>query len=315
MRRRLITLRRIFIAGFKNFFRNAWLSIAATAVMVVALTNMLSAVVLNVTTNKAVSELSTNLKVSVYIKEASPEQDVLALKQVFDTNEFVAESEYITQEQARENFVNSFQEDAELLEGLALIGGNSLPASLEVGVSDLSKIEEVGAIAQQQQYSAIVDSVSLGKTEVKATLDRAAGAQRFVTIATVITAAIFALVSVLIIFNTIRMAIFTRSDEIRTQKLLGATPGYIRGPFLVESSVYGIVAGIISAGTVYGVVNFLGGKIAGSDELGLVQTYELFGKEPLVIALMFAGSITVGVIIGIISSYIALKRYLKIRHW
>lgn len=315
MRRRLITLRRILIAGFKNFFRNAWLSIAATAVMVVALTNMLSAVVLNVTTNKAVTELSTNLKVSVYIIDGASEQDVLSLKQVFDNNEFVAETEYVTKEQARDEFVASFQEDPELLEGLALIGGNSLPASLEIGVSDLSKIEEVGSIAEQQQYSNIVESVSLGKTEVKSTLDRAAGVQRFITIATVATAAIFALVSVLIIFNTIRMAIFTRSDEIRTQKLLGATPGYIRGPFLVESGMYGTVAGIISAGVVYGVVNFLGSKIATSDELGLVQTYELFAKEPYVIALMFAGSIAVGIFIGVVSSYIALKRYLKIRHW
>lgn len=315
MKRRLITLRRIFIAGFKNFFRNAWLSIAATAVMVVALTNMLSAVVLNVTTNKAVSELSTNLKVSVYIKPESAEADILALKQVFENNQYVAKTEYISQDQARDNFVASFKEDPALLEGLALIGGNSLPASIEVGVKDLSKIEEVGNIAKQEQYSSIVDNVSLGKTEVKATINRAAGVQKFITIATIVTAAVFAFVSVLIIFNTIRMAIFTRSDEIRTQKLLGATPGYIRGPFLVESSMYGVTAGIISSGVVYGVVNFLGGKIATSDELGLVQTYELFAKEPLVIALMFASSIAMGVLIGVISSYIALKRYLKIRYW
>ena len=315
MRRRLITLRRILIAGFKNFFRNAWLSIAATAVMVVALTNMLSAVVLNVTTNKAVSELSTNLKVSVYIKPDSSEKDILALKAVFESNQYVAETEYISQDQARDNFVASFKEDPALLEGLALIGGNSLPASIEVGVKDLSKIEEVGNIAKQEQFSNIVDNVSLGKTEVKATISRAAGVQKFITVATIVTAAVFAFVSVLIIFNTIRMAIFTRSDEIRTQKLLGATPGYIRGPFLVESSMYGITAGIVSASVVYGVVNFLGSKIATSDELGLVQTYELFAKEPLIIALMFMSSIAMGILIGVISSYIALKRYLKIRFW
>lgn len=315
MKRRLITLRRIFIAGFKNFFRNSWLSIAATAVMIVALVNMLSAVVLNVTTNKAVTELSTNLKVSVYIKDDAKESDIFALKQVFEDNQYVAEVEYVSKEQARDQFVASFQEDPALLEGLALIGGNSLPASVEIGVSDLSKIEEVGEIAKQEQYSAVVDNVSLGKTEVKSTLNRAAGVQKFITFATVITAAIFALVSVLIIFNTIRMAIFTRSDEIRTQKLLGATPGYIRGPFLVESAMYGIFAGIISASVIYGGVSFLGSKIATSDELGLVQTYELFAKEPAVIALMFAGSITVGIIVGITSSYLALKRYLKIKHW
>lgn len=315
MKRRLITLRRIYIAGSKNFIRNSWLTIAATAVMVVALVNMLTAVVLNVTTKNAVSELSTNLKVSVYLNDDFKEARAAQLKQAFENDQYVKEVNYVTKEKAQDQFMESFKEDPKLLEGLALIGSDSLPASIEVGVSDLSKMEEVGNIAKDKQYEDLVNSVSLGKTEVKETINRAATVQKFITISTLTTALVFAIVSILIIFNTIRMAIFTRSDEIRTQKLLGATSYFIRGPFLVESSLYGVLAGVISASVVVGGIYFLGDKISSTEELGLTDTYNMFTKQPITIAMMYIGSITAGVIIGITSSYLALKRYLKIRNW
>ncbi|MCA9343305.1 FtsX-like permease family protein, partial [Candidatus Saccharibacteria bacterium] len=186
-----------------------------------------------------------------------------------------------------------------LLEGLALIGTGTIPASFEISVTDLSKIDEVGDIAKQEKYAPIVESVSLGKTDVKKTIERAAATQRFITTTSIIAASIFAIVSMLIIFNTIRMAIFTRSDEIRTQKLLGATPGYIRGPFLVESSMYGVIAGIISTSLVLVVVRSLGSKVANNAEF--VETYKLL-SDPTIIVLMYLGSIFLGILVGVISS-------------
>lgn len=312
MMRQLITLRRVIAAGIKNFFRNSWLSIAATAVMVVALVIVLMAVVLNVVTRNAIAELSTNLKVSVYLQDDIDDTLRQKLQNEFVTNEYVREVNYISKEQAQKQFAESFQEDKKLLEGLALIGGNTLPASFEVGVTDLSKLEEVGNIAKQEQYTPIIESVSLGKTDVKKTIDRAANAQRFITSASIVAASVFALVSMLIIFNTIRMAIFTRADEIRTQKLLGATPGYIRGPFLVESSMYGVIAGIVAASIVLAVVYSLGNKVANQAEFA--QSYELLTR-PSIIAAMYAFSIFLGILVGMFSSTLAMGRYLKLKHW
>jgi cell division transport system permease protein len=195
---------------------------------------------------------------------------------------------------------------------LALIGGGVLPSSIEVGVSDLSKLEEVGNIAKQERHKEIVESVSLGKTEVKKTIERAVSIQKFITRSSIIAASVFAGVSMLIIFNTIRMAIFTRADEIRTQKLLGATPGYIRGPFLVESGFYGFLAGIISASLVYGSIKTLGQKL--STQAELTASYSFFTDTTNVV-IMYAGAISLGVLVGVISSTLALSRYLKIRHW
>lgn len=312
MRRKLITLRRIAIAGVKNFFRNSWLTVAATAVMVVALTIILMAVVLNVTARNAIGEMSKNLKVSIYIKDDAKTEVVAQLKRELTTNPYVAEVDYISKEQAQQQFSDSFQNDQKLLEGLALIGGNTLPASFEVSVSNLSKINEVGEIPKQEVFKDVVDDVTIGKTDVRKTIDRAAAAQRFITTASVIAAAIFAVVSMLIIFNTIRMAIFTRSEEIRIMKLIGATPGYIRGPFLVESSMYGVIAGVIATSVVLVAIFSLGSKV--STQAEFAATYTFF-SDPKIIAAMYLGAILLGILVGVISSMLAMEKHLKLKDW
>lgn len=312
MKRKLITLRRILISGIHNFFRNSWLTVAATAVMVVALVIILSAIVLNVTARNAIAELSKNLKVSIYLKDDAKPEAVSELKKELTTHPFVAEVSYISKEEAQKQFSNSFQNDLKLLEGLALLGGNTLPASFEVSVSNLSKINEVGEIPKKDIYKSIVDSVTLGKTDAKKTIDRAASAQSFITTASIIAASVFAVVSMLIIFNTIRMAIFTRAEEIRIMKLIGATPGYIRGPFLVESSMYGIIAGIIASSVVLAAVYSLGGKVATQVEFS--ATYNLL-TDPKTVAMMYMAAIMLGILVGVISSLLAMEKHLKLKDW
>ena len=312
MRRKLITLRRIIISGVHNFFRNSWLTVAATAVMVVALVIILSAVVLNVTARNAIAELSKNLKVSIYLKDDAKPEAVNQLKKELTTNPYVAEVVYISKDTAQQQFAESFQNDQKLLDGLALLGGNTLPASFEVSVTNLSKINDVGNIPKQEIFIDIIDSISIGKTDVKKTIDRAAAAQSFITTASIIAASVFAVVSMLIIFNTIRMAIFTRAEEIRIMKLVGATPGYIRGPFLVESSMYGIIAGIISTSVVLAAVFSLGSKV--STQAEFTETFNFF-TEPTIIAAMYLGAIMVGILVGVISSMLAMEKHLKLKNW
>jgi cell division transport system permease protein len=312
MKRKLITLRRIVIAGIKNFARNSWLSVAATAVMVVALIIILSAIVLNVTARNAISDLSKNLKVSVYLKDDAKQSDVKRLQQELQSNQYVADVTYVSQSEAQQQFSASYQNDQKLLQGLALVGSGSLPASLEVSVTNLSKIQAVGAIPLKSTYSSTVDSVTLGKTDVKKTIDRAASAQHYITTASVVAAIVFAVVSMLIIFNTIRMAIFTRSEEIKIMKLLGATPNYIRGPFLVESSIYGIIAGLIAASLVMAAIFSLLSKVSTQSEF--VATYNFF-RQGRVVTAMYLGAILMGILVGVISSMFAMEKHLKLKNW
>lgn len=312
MNHRFITLGRIFNNGLQNFIRNAWLSIAATAVMVVALSIILFAVVLNITGRNAIAELSKNLKVSIYLKDDAPAEGTQSLASTLRGTQFVDNVEFVSKEMAQQRFTESFQNDDQLLEGLALAGGDTLPASYEVSVTDLNKLTNVEEITKQSRFETVIDSVTLGKTDARKTIDRAAAAQRYIIISSVISASIFAAVSVLIIFNTIRMAIFTRSEEIRIMKLIGATPNYIRGPFLVEASIYGVIAGIIANTAVYSVVLSLGSKVQTQAEFA--QTYLFMTKTSTVLIFLF-GAIILGVLVGIFSSTLAMAKHLKLKQW
>jgi len=312
MKRKLILLKRVLGAGLKNFVRNSWLSVAATAVMVVALIIILSTVVLNVTARNAITDLSKNLQVSVYLKDSASPSDVKRLQNDLLLNKYVSSVSYVSSAEAQQQFSQSYQNDQQLLESLALVGSGSLPASLEVSVSNLSKMQEVGAIPLEPTYNSTVDSVTLGKTDVKKTITRAASAQHYITTVSLGLAIVFAVVSMLIIFNTIRMAIFTRAEEIRIMKLLGATPSYIRGPFLVESSIYGVIAGLIAASLVMAAIYSLLGKVSTQSEFS--ATYSLFTQHRIVVA-MYVGAVLVGILVGIISSMFAMEKHLKLKNW
>lgn len=309
---RLITLSRIFNYGVKNLMRNAWLSIAAMAVMLVALVIIISTFVLNVTANNAIEELSKNLKVSIYLKDGATKPQLDELESDLRNNEHVAGLEFVSKKAAQQRFTESFQQDSELIEGLSLIGGDTLPASYEVSVTDLSQLQQIEALAKQEKHSSIIDSITLGRTDARRTIDRAASAQSFITRGSIIAAVIFTAISVLIIFNTIRIAIFTRSEEIRSMKLVGATPGFIRGPFLVETAIYGVIAGILAVGIVYSMVLSLGSKIAAQAEFA--KTYDFF-IDPSTILILFLSTILLGILVGTTSATLAMAKYLRLKHW
>ena len=307
MRRKLITLRRIISSGIKNFIRNSWLSIAAIAVMVVAVIIILSSIVMNVATRHTIQELSKNIKIAVYFLPETEEENILQLKQDFENDNRVDQVTYISSEDAQKTFIESNKDDQQLLQGLALIGGNSLPASIEVSVNNLDNINSVAEIAKQDQYKDITEDVNVGKQDVQQTINDASKVQKFITRASIIAASLFIAVSILIIFNTIRMAIFTRSEEIRTEKLLGATRSYIKGPFLVESAIYGIISGVIGAGVVLATIRVI-------NQTDFQYTKDYFA-QPKIMALCFAGSIIFGVLVGVFSSSLAMGKYLRLKRW
>lgn len=310
--RRYNTARRILKSGFVNLFRNAWLTIAATAVMVVALTIISLAVVLNVTANNAIDELARDLKASVYLKDGINDAQRENLEKELKSLDFVESIELVTQDQAKNDLAGDFNNDLEILQALALAGEDVLPASLRITVSDLERMPEIEAVANKDVFSETVDSVSLGQTDAQATIDKAASAQGFINTASIIAAAILSAVSIMIIFNTIRMAIYTRRDEIRIMKLIGATPAYIRGPFLVEASLYGVFAAIIAHVSVYSIVYSIGNKIANQQEFA--QTYAFF-TQPWIMMVMFISVVLLGILIGSVSSMLAMERHLKLKNW
>ncbi len=312
IKRWLITVYRLSITGIRNLFRNAWLSVAAMAVMFVALSILLFTVVLNVTTSNAITELSRNLKVSIYLEDDITNEQRFELETALASSPYTADLEFISKDDARARFVENFRDDEALLEGLFLVGDDSLPASYEVSAVSLDDFGNIEVIALDEQFDEAIESITLGRTDARATIERAAQAQAFITSASALAAIIFTVISVLIIFNTIRIAIFTRNEEIRNMKLVGATPWYIRGPFLVEASMYGVISGVLAVVAVYSIIYSIGPNIINQDEFR--ATYEFF-TQPTVIILALIATVTSGIVVGAFSSMLAMRKYLRLKHW
>lgn len=313
------TIIRVLKTGFVNLFRNLWLTIAATAVMLVALTIISFGLVLNVTTSNAIDVLSQELKTTVFLNESVTAEQRKELESEIRRLDFVTTVEYVSPEEAQQRLRDNPIIGDQALQASAIFEGKTfLQPSYEVAVRDLSRAVELESLSSNSRFEQMITRVSVGqtdtgqKTDAEKAIERAAAVEKFITIGSIIAAGTLSAVSVMIIFNTIRMAIYTRRDEIAIMKLIGATPNYIRGPFLVEASLYGVIAGIITNSIVYALIFTLGSKIADAQEF--TQTYEYF-TAPSTMTVMLLSSITLGVLIGAVSSMLAMERHLKLKDW
>lgn len=304
---RLITFGRIIHSGLLNFIRNAWLTTAATAIMTVTLTILLATLIFNKALGDTINEYAKDITISVYLRDEADLATVNRLGEELKQNTEVKGVAFINKEEAQSRYINRYKEDNQRLLDAISIAGNSFPASWEVELKNLSQNQSVVAfvsqLASQPMYSSIVDKID---KERLTTVTKIGEAQRFIIRAGIIAGSVFAIISILVIFNTIRMAIFTRSSEITIMRLIGATNGYIRGPFLFESMLYGIVAALLSTSLTFITLTTLGPKV--EQHVRFESTITLFERYWYVVLF---GTMGLGILVGVSSSILAMTRYMK----
>ncbi len=311
MRRRLITLSRILKGGLTNLIRNAWLTVAAIAVMVITLTIVLFSVIANATFANTIQQITDKIDISVYLLDGTSEEDKDMIIEDLQKFNNVREVVYLTKEQARDEFIENNEDDIDLRLSIAQAGENPIPATIRIKPVDVNKLEELNQDINKQNWSEFILEISYQKDR-KTAIDNIANATTFFRKAGVAGVAVFALISMLIIFNTLRMAIFNRREELNIMRLLGASTSYIRGPFVVETVMYGIVAAIISV-ALCNAIFVVSSTAFGASSLGLLDltfANEYFAKNFWKI---LAIQLTIGILIGGVSSLIATRRYLKFK--
>lgn len=299
---KFITFGRVLSTGSHNFIRNAWLSTAATAIMTVTLTLILATVILNKALGDTIQDIAKDITISVYLKDDASNDRIEELRKSMANSHEVKDIDYISKEEARSRYINREGYNQELIDAFQFVG-NTLPASFEVELHDLSENKGIVGVINSEDYTDVVDEFDQNRLQ---TVNKIGSAQRIITNSGIIAAGIFAVISILVIFNTIRMAIFTRSDEIKIMRLIGATNGYIRGPFLFEAVLYGIVAGILAMMAVYSLLLTLGPKV--EKHVYFTETIEFFSAYWPFVAL---STVIAGTLIGAISSSLAMARYMS----
>jgi cell division transport system permease protein len=310
-KRRLINAKRVFAAGLKSFFRNAWLSVAATIVMTITLISILVTSFASYTLNNTVETFTAKIDVSIFFKTEASKDEIDQFSNDLRNNQElgVREVTYISKEAARKGFEEQNKDDIKTLQAIAQTK-DAFPASIRVKTLDTDNLEKVVEVAREQQYSSFVDKDSYKDDAKRTAVDRLGNIAKFLRTGGLVASIVFGAISILVVFNTIRMTIFNRKDEIEIMQLIGASKWFIRGPFLVEASIYGVIAATLSLSFFYFAVLGQAPKL-GSYVEEIQPTIDQFREWSLPIMGIMMLS---GIIIGSFSAYLAIRKHLRLNH-
>ena len=309
-RRRTLTFVRMFRYGLNNFSRNIWLTVAATAVMSVTLIIILVTLVARNVLLETVADIGSKVDMSVYLSSEAPESKIMQLKGQIEGLDNVKSVRYISASEAREDQAKQNKQDGETLEAIKE-AANRLPATLRVYLVDINDTSSLDAFIKGSKLFQEIKDPSKEPSfqgERRTAISRIAEWVKLAEIGGAVMTVVFTIISSLVVFNTIRMAIFNRRDEIQMMNLIGAERAFIRGPFLVEAAMYGFIAAIVATAAGYALVFAAKAPLA-QYGLPVDTTMSLMMHY---VGLVLLGMIVVGAFIGIVSSYIATRKYLKI---
>ena len=307
------TQARIAKYGAKGFGRNIWLSTAATVVMAITLIILFITVVASVILTSTAELMKDKIDITIYIKPNTSEEILGQLSDTIKTDKNVKSVEISTSEEEYKKFLEENANSDEVInildDEMKTLMIAKMQGTMRVkvyNVDDLTSIRdlvETNELFKQYTDKEKAPTYGVNQAEI-ATITSWA---RIARTGGLILAIVFLVISVLIIFSTIRMAIFSRREEIYMMKLVGAEKRFIRGPFLVEAEICGIIAGVVAATVSYFGFMFMAPKLAsyGIDVTAITDVLQ--SNKLILVYLIFVAA---GIIIGRISARLAVSKYL-----
>lgn len=303
-------IKRTLRSGFVSFWRNGSVSLASVLVMIVTLLVISSIIFIGAMLSSTLKSIESKVDINVYLVQSASSEDISLLQKSIKNLPEVSEATLTSREDALIQFRQRHQDDELTLQALDEVGTNPLGASINIRAKDPSQYETIVKFLESQKTgvdgsgSGVIDRVnySNNKQAIDA-LNRIMAASR--KLATIVVT-FFALVSILITFNTIRLAIYIFREEIGVMRLVGASEMYIRGPFVTVGLMYGAVAGLVTLVLLYPMTYYVG-PLTFNLGTGLnIFSYYVgnFGQ-------MFLVVVGTGLVLGAVSSYLAVKKYLK----
>ena len=293
--------------GFQNFFRNAWLSVVTVIILLLTIFLITLLSTMNLVGNQAIDLVTEKVDMDLYFEVGTEATDVLEVKKYLENSNKVESVTYVSPEDALIDFKASYFNNPTILESLDELATNPLPASLIVSATELEYYQDIIALIDGSEYSELIETKDYQDNQV--VVNRISEIiNKFKMIAMVVSA-IFAVVSLLVVFNTFRIAIYAHREELGIMKLVGANNSFVRAPFIFEGVIYAVVATIVTMAIFYPllilIAPYINGFFEGYD-LSLVSIFNNYFW--LILAVQFLSAL----VITILSSLIAVGRYLKV---
>ncbi|MCZ2846216.1 MAG: permease-like cell division protein FtsX [Candidatus Bathyarchaeota archaeon] len=300
-----INFLRVFKLGWQELLRNIGVSLGTVFIMFIALSLLSGTILLKGVTDNLIATLKAKVDISVYFNLDTKEDDIFEVKEKIENFPEIEKVYYTSREKALRTFKDTHEEDPQMLEALEEIGENPLPASLNIRASTASAYAALSDFLEKGEFKDMVEKVNYRQNQL--IIEKLFSISDIIKKAGIGSTLILIFIAIAVTFNTVRLAIYAKRREIEIMKLIGGTDWFVRGPFLVHGLILGLFAGIVSF-IIFYIFNVLFSSQT-SGILGELGFLDFFSKNVLLILIIQLGG---GVSLGVISSFLASQKYLKV---
>jgi len=296
---------RIIKFAFQDLVRNFSLSLMTVMILVLMLLSVNTLIAIRALTNEATSWVKEQIDVSIYFSHDASEDQINEIIDYINSFPEVVSAQFHTAEQELEKFKEDHKDSPTILSSIDELGENPLGPTLVVKTRDPGDYEKIISSLGVPEYEKIIDAKTFGDTEV--VIGRVQSITAQVERLSFTLSVLFAVIAFIIIFNTIRVAIYTQRQEIGIKKLVGATNWFVRGPYLMEALIFSFISIFITATVVYFSSVFLDPYVS------IVFQKESFLTNYFASNIMWLLSVQFGavLILNILSGSLAMRKYLR----
>jgi cell division transport system permease protein len=273
--------------------------------MVLVLVLFSSLMALNFLSLRIVLSLNEKVDVTAYFKAEASEEEIMKVKEDLGGLAEIRNVEYVSRDKAFEDFKDDHAGDVLIQESLAELEENPLQASLNIKAVDPSQYASIVTFLEANKFRSLIDKINFYENEqVISRVEKISkGLQSWGFILTIA----LAVVAVLVTFNTVRLTIYNQKQEIEIMRLVGGSNWHIKAPYLVEGGLYGVFASLVSLVLFYPLIYVVSPKVEALMPNASLISY--FASNALLyVTLVFS----VGILLGVISSFVAIRRFLKV---
>lgn len=297
------SFRRVVRAGFVGFWRNAYVSLASIFVITVALFVIGSTILIDQLLTVSLTQLQAKVDINVYFVTTAAEGDIDSLINSVKALPEVERVTFTSREEALKQFRAKYNGDTTTMQALDELKDNPLGSTIAIQAKETSQYESINRFLTEAN-NPVVDRINYADN--RESIEKLSSIIAAVKQASFVTLIVLLVVAVMITFNTIRLAIFTAKEEISIMRLVGASNMYIRGPFMLQGLMYGLISGVLALLILYPIVMWLGPKTAVFFEFNL---FDYFVSN---FSYIFGVLVGIGVSLGLVSSVLAVARYLRV---
>lgn len=303
------TLRRVVRFGFQNFIRNAWLSVVTVIILSLALFLVSLLATVQIIGNKAINTVLDKIDVAVFFTPNTSGEQLNSIAGQLRDRSDVTSATVITAEQAYADFKKQNEDDPVIRESLEQLGLNPLGPVIVLKAKTLDDYPSILQLFDSESVRPLIQDKERDFESKQLVIQRLSDIVKRLREIGLVIAAIFALVACLVMYNTIRITIYTHREEIGIMKLVGASNAFVRMPFLIESVLYAVAASIVTSALFYPAI------VASAPVVNRFfegYDFSLVGYFQGIVWTLFLVQLAAAVILSIISAALAVGRYVRV---